>query len=692
MISRFSTGFIRPRLENATIILLIGVFAVLQIANVAPLAALRHVFFDFAQSVLPAPELNAPVTVVAIDDASIAAFGQWPWPRDRIAELVGLIARSGPAVVGLDLIFPEPDRLSPENVLAGYEVSPFVREQLASLPTNDQALASSLRAVPSVLASAPAAQIPNAGTVARPRTPINLQLGWQATLQLRRYPGLLSSLPILEDASSGSGVASVELDRDGVIRRLPAVFLVDNALVPGFAIELARIFFGGDAIGVEIDGAGIAGVTIGSKEIETDSGGKVWLRSAPIGDIPYLSAASVLYDRVDPAEIEGRAVLIGVTGTGLARSFVSPRGEVLSALEVQALAVGNLLSGLYLHRPQYSLLLEILATIVGGVGIVLLRHRLRTLGGQALVFLYAAFLLGIGLVLFETQQTIFDPMSSLVAMLAVYLVFTGFEIVEMQKERRRIEETRRTALVLAESASQSKTNFLAGMSHELRTPLNAIIGFSEMIKDGVLGPVSPPNYVNYAKDIHVSAEHLLEVVTQILDMANLESGDTRLNVSEFELAALVAEAIGTFEKRSPEAVGKIVVETSGPMPVIRADHRMLSQMFLNLLVNAVKFSSNSGLVKVSTGYSGNGSLRLAVTDSGRGMSAKQVAEAFEMFQNYDQTISDSIRGVGLGLPITTAMIEMHGGTIEVDSKPGVGTRMTLVIPANRVVREARGAV
>ncbi len=257
-----------------------------------------------------------------------------------------------------------------------------------------------------------------------------------------------------------------------------------------------------------------------------------------------------------------------------------------------------------------------------------------------------------------------------------------------QRERRRTEEARRTALVLAESASHAKTNFLTGMSHELRTPLNAIIGFSEMIKDGVLGPVSPPNYATYAKDINSAAVHLLGIVTQILDMANLESGEMRLRVTEFPLKALLDESVEAIRSVHSEERVRIVVVEPAILPTLRADRRMVNQMLLNLLINAAKFTPDGGGVRISTALAGNRDFLLSVNDSGSGMSQKQVAAAFEMFQSLDQTLSDSTRGIGLGLPIMTAMIEEHGGTIDVVSSAGKGTKMTLRFPENRIVRDA----
>lgn len=682
---RINLGKTYTLLKGLFIALLISAMVVLQFLNIAPFAALRSAYFDFTQKLFSVSATDAPVTVVDIDEASIAAFGQWPWPRDRIAELIAILARSGPAVIGIDLLFPEPDRLSPENMLSGLEVSPFIREQLAGLPTNDQALATSLKIVPTILATAAATKAAPGGGIAA-RTPVELKLGWGSTPRLKRYSGLLTSLEILEAASAGSGIASVELDRSGVIRQLPAVVLVDDIIVPSFAVEIARTYFGAPAVGVEIDGAGHGGLSVGTSRITTDAGGNIWLRHVSPDLFSRLSAAEILFDRFEPDSLKGQIVLVGATGTGLSKSFVAAGGTAMSALDVQAMFVENLVSGSYLHRNEMSVLLEIVATLVGCIGIIFIRQRLRSYRGQAIVLIYAGLLFVTGLLMFRFQNTLFDPSFTLIAMLIVYLLYIGGEIVATQRERRATDEARRTALMLAESASHAKTNFLAGMSHELRTPLNAIIGFSEMIKDGVLGPVSPPNYASYAKDIHTSAAHLLGVVTQILDMANLESGETRLRVSEFEFRLALEACVKTIRELEADGHATIKIDGAEDLPMLRADRRMIDQMLLNLILNAVKFSPQGGDVVVASEYNGKGDFCLSVTDAGSGMSPQQVAAAFEMFQATDQGVSDSGRGIGLGLPVTTAMIEEHGGSINVTSHRGRGTRMTLVFPASRIVR------
>ena len=198
---------------------------------------------------------------------------------------------------------------------------------------------------------------------------------------------------------------------------MPALVLVQDTLVPGFAVEVVRLFIGADAVELEIDGAGVSAMSIGDRRFQTDTGGNVWLRDTPVAQIKRLSAAEVLYDRLESDDVRGRVVLFGTTGTGLAATFVSAKGNALTALEAQALFVENLLSEIFLQRSLLTTFLEVFATLIGCIGVVILRNRLRSYGGQAVVLAYAALLVGLSLYAFEMHHMLVDPSVSIVAIL-----------------------------------------------------------------------------------------------------------------------------------------------------------------------------------------------------------------------------------------------------------------------------------
>ncbi len=242
------------------------------------------------------------------------------------------------------------------------------------------------------------------------------------------------------------------------------------------------------------------------------------------------------------------------------------------------------------------------------------------------------------------------------------------------------------ALILAEAANRSKTSFLANMSHELRTPLNAILGFSEMMKRGILGPISPPKYRDYINDIYQMGGHLLSLVNDILEMSKVEAGESQLSETEFEVRAILEECVHTVKSAYRNGATEIVLDGQSAFPQLWGDRRMLTQMVLNLLSNAVKYTPEGGEVRLLAVLDEGGAYRISVSDTGIGMSDKEIDEAFEPFRRVDHALASNFEGIGLGLPLTKAMVEMHGGKMEVSSVSDRGTTATLVFPAERVRR------
>ncbi|MCH7597378.1 MAG: response regulator, partial [Planctomycetes bacterium] len=235
------------------------------------------------------------------------------------------------------------------------------------------------------------------------------------------------------------------------------------------------------------------------------------------------------------------------------------------------------------------------------------------------------------------------------------------------------------------AADQAKSRFLANMSHELRTPLNAIMGFSEVIKNEMFGPVGLPQYVEYAVDIHNSGAHLLAIINDILDLSKVEAGKFELSEEEVDLREVIA-AVGNLVKgRSEEK--DITLETiiPDPAPRLYADKRTLKQMLLNLLSNAIKFTPKGGHVTITGSIGGNNEILLAVSDNGIGMSPETRKRVFEPFFT---TKSRAVRrGRGMGLAIVYGAVRNAGGFIEIESRPGDGTTFRVHIPATDGIPE-----
>ncbi len=242
----------------------------------------------------------------------------------------------------------------------------------------------------------------------------------------------------------------------------------------------------------------------------------------------------------------------------------------------------------------------------------------------------------------------------------------------------------------AEIANRSKSEFLANMSHELRTPLNAIIGFSEIIMNRVFGNNPPEKYDAYAVDINTSGKHLLSLINEILDLSKVEAGHSELRESEVGLETLIESSRNLFGARFQLANLAFSVDLPKPPPILLVDAGKLKQCLSNLLSNALKFTGAGGAVGITARFESNGALEIAVSDTGIGIAPPDIPKVLSPFGQVESAFHRSHTGTGLGLTITKALIEQHGGTLKIDSKPGVGTTVTLILPKNRIVDQPIG--
>jgi len=254
--------------------------------------------------------------------------------------------------------------------------------------------------------------------------------------------------------------------------------------------------------------------------------------------------------------------------------------------------------------------------------------------------------------------------------------------------RKQAEQELVTSKEAAEFANRAKTEFLANMSHELRTPLNAILGFSEVIKEEMFGPVGAPRYAEYARDIHASGEHLLDLINDVLDLAKLEAGKLDLRESEIAVCALMEKCASLLRKRAEDGGVKLTLQAPHDLPPLRADERALKQILLNLMSNAIKFTPEGGAVRVQAARDPRGGMTISVQDTGIGMRAEDIATALSPFGQIDSELARKHQGTGLGLPITRSLVRLHGGDIAIDSAPGKGTTVTAYFPPARVAVRA----
>jgi signal transduction histidine kinase len=245
-------------------------------------------------------------------------------------------------------------------------------------------------------------------------------------------------------------------------------------------------------------------------------------------------------------------------------------------------------------------------------------------------------------------------------------------------------ETLWRAKEAAEAANRAKSEFLATISHELRTPLNAILGFSELMMRGVLGPLGNPQYGAYLEDIHQSGSHLLSIINDILDVSKAEAAKLTLEESEVNAVEVVKSVARLMGPRVQDGRLTLSVQLPPDTAHLWCDQRKLKQMLLNLMSNAVKFTPPGGTVDV-TAFCGESGLAIHVSDSGIGISPSDLVRVLQPFVQADNKLNRRHEGAGLGLSLVRSMIEIHGGTLRLESEVGVGTTAILTFPPERVI-------
>lgn len=254
-----------------------------------------------------------------------------------------------------------------------------------------------------------------------------------------------------------------------------------------------------------------------------------------------------------------------------------------------------------------------------------------------------------------------------------------------QQTREKAEFHEKEAMNKAAIANRAKSELLANMSHELRTPLNAIIGFSESMKEETFGPVGSDKNREYLDDIYQSGQHLLGLINDILDVSTIEAGALELEEENVNITDVVEASVRLIRPRADNGQMSITSTIDPEIPLIYADARRVKQVFLNLLSNAVKFTPESGEVTVSAQLNDDGSLAVAVADNGIGMDEEEVTKALSTFGQVDSGLDRKHEGTGLGLPLTKGLMELHGGTLEIESEKGYGSLVMVTFPKERVV-------
>jgi CHASE2 domain-containing sensor protein/serine phosphatase RsbU (regulator of sigma subunit) len=434
------------------VLLLLLLLAALAVPEVPGLRLLRLAGFDAYQALAPRVPRSAPVVIVTIDEESLRRYGQWPWPRTWLARLVARLAEARPAAIGLDVLMPEPDRLSPGRLAGILEgLDPVVTRKLAGMPSNDAVLAEALRGRPVVLAVA-GVDVPEAVSLAeRGVSPVRA-FGGDPARFVPRFEGGLHSIAPIEAAAAGRALVSVDPER-GVLRRMPMLAAVGPTLMPGLALEMLRVAAGAPAISVKVGRGGLEAVGVAGFAIPTEPDGRVWLHYSR-SDARRLVPASDVLDGMVPAErFQGRLVLVGATALGLSDTQSTPVTDRMPGIEVHAQLLECILDGALLTRPPLARAIELAMLAAGGVLLLLAVPRLRPRVSAPLLLGLILLALAGGFLAYRARGLLVDGATPGLGLAVLYTALLAVTLTETESRRRalrrQVERQREAAARLA---------------------------------------------------------------------------------------------------------------------------------------------------------------------------------------------------------------------------------------------------
>jgi serine phosphatase RsbU (regulator of sigma subunit)/CHASE2 domain-containing sensor protein len=417
-----------------------------------PEARVRGLWFDLCQRLAPRVRESGPAVIVAVDERSLRRYGQWPWPRQLLAELVDRVRGARPAAIGLNLLFPEEDGFSGASLAARLPgLGARTAALVAALPDGDQLLGQALRAAPSVIGLA-GLDGPAALTGEGRFTP-SVVRGGDPSARIRRYRAALRSVPDLDGAAAGHALLSAADPRIGIVRRLPLVAAVGDALVPGLGIELLRVAAGAPAFTVRSDRGGVRAVGVGDVSIPAEADGTMWIHFTPHDDTRFVSAAAVLTGSVPSERLERKLVLVGVTAVGVGDHHVTPLRERLPGVEIHAQALENMFDGRVLVRPRWAEWAEAGILLAAGALVVGLTPAVAAVRAALLAFGLGALILGGSFAAYRELALLLDGLTPALGLGIVYTVTLGGALAEADRQRRalrqRLQEEREAAARLA---------------------------------------------------------------------------------------------------------------------------------------------------------------------------------------------------------------------------------------------------
>ena len=420
---------------------LLAVFALALALDAPRWLPLRDTWFDALQKLAPRAAETTPVTIVAIDDKSLAALGRWPWPRTLLAQLVHTVNAYSPVAIGVDIVMPEPDPLSPERALAHVDADAALLDRIASLPSNDTELASAFMVSPTVvvmagLPDAPAQPVRVAPILVRDAGGDAEGIA-RAIASLRMYPAALSSLATLNDAARGWGLISVD-DNQGIIRHVPLVANVNGTLAPGLGLEMWRVARRVPSLRLTTSGGVARSVSVGGDTFATQADGSVRVYFSHHNSDRFVSAVDVLSGSVGQERLGHRFVLIGITAAALGDYVWTPVDKV-PGVEVHAQLLENMNEQSFLRRPRWGPAGEALALALVGALLIWLTPRWPVRFVAPIAIACAAALFVLAALLFRVDRLLLDAATPALALVLLFGTLLALTLADATRSRRTLQ-------------------------------------------------------------------------------------------------------------------------------------------------------------------------------------------------------------------------------------------------------------
>ena len=431
--------------------------------------------------------------IVDIDENSLSAFGQWPWPRTILADLLTRLYEWQAAAIAFDVIFPEPDRSSLNEAVKHFRnLDEDTRGRLLHLPSNDEVFAQAIGRGNVVLGQAGINAI-HPRSLEKPPETAFATVGPDPSPYLIAFPYILRNLPKLEQAAVGHGLISIRTERDGMVRRVPIVMQAEDKIVPALTLDLLRVATGSSTIMIRTDESGIQSVAVPGLELPTDRNGRIWVYFGPHDKARFVSAKDVVEGNVAPERFAGKLVLVGTSAIGLLDVKTTPVLSAMPGVEVHAQLLEAALTNSLLVAPSYAIVVEMIGALIGGGVLALLAPAASVLMLFASAALAAAAFVAASWILFSRYQMLFDATFPLIATLSVYMSMVLMGYFREQLDRRRIRSAFAQYLspTLVEQLANSPQRLVLGGEERVITVLfSDVRGFTtiaETYKDNPHG-------------------------------------------------------------------------------------------------------------------------------------------------------------------------------------------------------------